>query len=342
MKILYSSNRNPYFETFTEYIEKAFIENGCQVNFFENRDFLIPGRIRDRFGFFHKLDLKMLNKKLLSIASKYKPDIFLESGGWNILPEAIEDMRQMGITTALWTIDPPRIFDSIIKAAPHYDFVFTQGSEASEILQNYNIRNLHWLPFACDPDYHKPVNLTDNEKRQYSCDICFVGSGWPSLYPERIELLTNLSDYNLGIWGPGWNKIDNKSPLRKYIRAGFTKPEEWTKIFSASKIIFHSHFRDPKGVVPCYQASPRVFEALSCGGFLVVDEQRDVLRLFVNGEDLVVFKNINDLKRIIEYYLINDDKARSIARNGKEKVLKNHTFKHRVNTMLTIINLALV
>ena len=127
MKVLFSSNRNPHFETFTEYIEKAFKESGCETLFFENRDFILPGRIRDRAAFLQQWDTQRLNKRLIAIARSYKPDIFLEAGGWNILPNTVAALREMNIKTALWTIDPPRIFDPIREAAPHYDFVFTGG-----------------------------------------------------------------------------------------------------------------------------------------------------------------------------------------------------------------------
>ena len=114
MKVLFSSNKNPLFETFTEYIEKALRENGCATLFFENRDFIIPGRIRERMNFLHQLDVRRLNKRLITVAQSYKPDLFLEAGGWNILPKTVDVLRGMNIKTALWTIDPPRIFESPI------------------------------------------------------------------------------------------------------------------------------------------------------------------------------------------------------------------------------------
>lgn len=336
MKVIFSANRNPYFETFTEYIEKAFKENNCEVMFFENRDFVIPGRIRDRMVYLKKWDLQRLNKKLISIAQTYKPDIFLEAGGWNILPDTIETMRRNGIKTALWTVDPPRIFEHIKKSAPYYDYVFTQGSEAYEILEKYNINNLYWMPFACDPDFHKPVEISTEEKEKYGCDVCFVGSGG-ELYSQRQEYLENLIEFDIGIWGPGWETLPPGSPLKKFIRGGQTRPEEWVKIFSASKIVFHSHYHDPEGKIPCYQASPRVFEALACGSFFVCDNQRDVLTLFKTGEHLVVFRDKKELKEIVSYYLNHLEEARSIAEKGRREVLEKHTYKHRLKEILAII-----
>lgn len=115
------------------------------------------------------------------------------------------------------------------------------------------------------------------------------------------------------------------------------RPKEWAKIFSASKIVFHSHYRDPSGKVPCYQASPRVYEALACGAFLVVDRQRDVLRFFTPGEDLAVFDDVKALRELVTYYLNHPKEASKIAKQGRKKVLAHHTYRHRVKQILDIV-----
>jgi len=336
MKVLFSSNINPHFKTFSDYIEKAFREAGCNTCFFENRAFFLPGRLRVRFAVLQNWDLKRLNKILLEKAAEFKPQIYVEAGGWNILPDTIDKLKSMGIKTALWTVDPPDTFKAIIKAAPHYDFVFCQGTEAVQILKEYNVKNLHWLPFACDPDFHRPVDLTTLERRKYETQVCCVGS-WTSDYAKRQAALECLTDYNLGIWGPGWNNLPVESNLKKFIRGYHTKPEEWAKIYSAAGIAIIVHYQDTKGNVPCYQASPKVFEALACGAFLVVDDQKDILSLFESGRHLVVYCNHKELKETISYYLEHSDEAREIAQQGRKNVLENHTFRHRVDEMLRII-----
>ena len=344
LKVLFSSNRNPNFETFTDYIEKAFKEVGCETVFFENRDFTILGRIRDRFNFLHKFDLKMLNKRLLNIAKTFKPDLFLEDGGWNILPGTIDALKGLGIKTALWTNDPPRDqlaeFKPIKIVAPHYDFVFITGTEAVEAFKD-DVKNLHLLPFACDPDFQKPVKLTDEERQKYGYDVCFVGSGHIEIYPYRIKFLESLTDLNInmGMWGPGWETLPTTSPLRRVISGGPLRTTAWVKLFSASKIIFHSHYQDPSGVYPNYQTNPRVFEALACGAFLLVDDQRDVRELFKDGEHLVIYKDIEDLRAKVSYYLKNDDERKRIAENGRREVLEKHTYRHRVKAILDIVGL---
>ena len=340
IKVLFSSNRNPLFETFTDYIEKAFKEIRCETIFFENRDFIIPGRIRDRFNFLHKFDIKMLNKRLLDIAKTFKPDLFLEDGGWNILPDTIDALKKMGVKTALWTNDVPFNFGPIIISAPYYDFVFTAGTEAVEILKDYNVKNLRWLPFACDPDFHKPVKVSVEEKEKYGSDICFVGSGTIGIYEKRRDILEKLVDFDLGIWGTGWDNISKESSLNKFVRGFHTKPIEWVKVFSASKIALCIHYHDYSGKIPCYQASPKVFEALACGSFLLVDDQKDILSLFKDGEHLVIYKDVDDLRAKVLYYLNNETERKRIAENRRREVLEKHTYKHRIKSILDTIGLS--
>lgn len=340
MRVILSSNRNPHFITIAEYIEYAFKSTGCETIFFDNRDFTIPGRIRNRIHYLSRVDLKRINKKLISTIKSFKPDLFLEVGGHRILPETVEGIKGDGVKTALWTIDCPIDFEPIIKAAPHYDFVFTGGSEAYDILKEKDIKNLYRLPFACDPEIHKPEELTDADRKLYGCDISFVGTIDPDSYQCRVKILEAISDFNLAVWGPCSNKISQNSPLKKHIRGEKTTPDTWTKIYSASKIVLCIHYKDMEGKIPCYQASPRVYEALACGAFLMVDSQRDVATSFKDREDLIIFRDIEELRKLLKHYLEKPEARKMIAWNGRKAVLNNHTYMHRVNKILKITGLS--
>jgi spore maturation protein CgeB len=125
--------------------------------------------------------------------------------------------------------------------------------------------------------------------------------------------------------------------LTRFIRGCHTKLEEWIRIYSATKIAIMVHYSDVQGKIPCYQASPKVFEILACGALLVVDNQRDVLSLFESGKHLVVFRDLKELSEIIPYYLDHPEEARKIAQQGRKLVLEKHTFQHRIKEMLRII-----
>ena len=260
-----------------------------------------------------------------------KPDIVIVSGGHRIMPETIKYLNNLGIINILWTIDAPLNFQPLIDIAPFYDHIFCQGTEAIEFLAKAGITCAQWLPMACDPDYHHPVDCSVIDQDKYGNDITFVGS----FYPDRADLFERISTFDLAIWGPGWDSLDRHSPLRRCIRGAHTTPDEWLKIYSASKIIIATHYHDPQNRFPVYQASPRVFEILSCGAFQLCDDQRDVFSLFKDGEDLVKFVDTNDLINKINYYLAHPEERKEIAAKGRRNVIANHTYVHRINKLLT-------
>jgi spore maturation protein CgeB len=336
MKILFSGHHNPHFFTITEYLEKAIRFLGHELIVFEDRQHLIPGRIRSRSVFLHRLDLNIINRKLLTMAKSVKPDIAIITGGNRIAAETIRHFKRLGIATVLWTTDPPRQFEPLITMALSYDAIFCQGTEAIELLDRAGIGGAQWLPMACDPSYHHPVECTAEDEKTYGSDIVFVGS----YYPNRAALFEKLVDFDLAIWGPGWDALDHNSPLCRCIRGAHTTPAEWLKIYSSSKIVLATHYQDPENRFPVYQASPRIFEVLACRAFLICDDQKDVFSLFKDGIDLVRFLDAADLDNKIRYYLAHSEERNAIADQGRKAVLARHTYQDRIKELLKKIGYA--
>jgi spore maturation protein CgeB len=333
MRILISGYHNPRFETITEYMERAIGLLGHELHIFDDRQHIIPGRIRRQMRWLNTVDLDVINRKLVSMAHKLQPDIALITGGHRVTASTVRALKNFGIKTILWTIDAPLDFQPILDAAPLYDCIVCQGTEAIELLNRKKINGAQWLPVACDPEYHKPIPLLPAEMERYGHDIVFAGS----YYPNRASLFEKLTGFDFGIWGPGWDKLESASKLREHIKGYHTPPSEWLKIYSASKIVLAVHYQDPENVIPVYQASPRVFEALACGAFVIVDNQKDVFSLFDDEKHLVSFSDSDDLIEKITYYLAHPQKRREIANRGREEVLRNHTYVDRIKRLLSLI-----
>jgi spore maturation protein CgeB len=333
MKILLSSYHNPHFITITEYIEHAIEKLDHELIKFDDRQHIFPGRIRNKIKWLDEFDQKYLNKNFVSIAFRTKPEIAVIAGGHRINKVSIQALNENKIETVLWTIDPPRNFQPIQEAASAYKHVFCQGSEAIKLLKQNDIKNTYWLPMGCDPCFHHPVKLTPEEQVIYGNDIVFVGS----YYPNRHRLLEKLSNFDFGIWGPGWENVKQSSDFQSHIKGKHTKPPKWIKIYSASKIVLAPHFQDSENKFDVFQASPRVFEAMACGAFVISDYQEDVFKLFKDGMHLVGFKSEDELIEKIQYYLHNSKEREIIAKNGQEEVVKNHQYVDRVKKLLSIV-----
>ncbi|PKN02046.1 MAG: hypothetical protein CVU77_01105 [Elusimicrobia bacterium HGW-Elusimicrobia-1] len=333
--ILLAGYHNPRYPTITEYVEKAVRESGFGLTSFDDRSYGVPGFLRSAWKKIDNAALSAMNERFCRLAEASRPDLCIVTGGHRISPRSIERIKSYGIKTVLWTIDAPSAdFEYIIAAARVYDKVFCGGTEAVKILERAGVKNPAWLPFACSPDDHKPAPLDDKEKKTLSRDVVFVGTVNPLIYPFRSAVLESIADYNLGVWGPGVRRIPSSYALRSRIVAEHTPPSVWTKIYSAAKIVLCMHYADPAGGFPCRQASPRVYEALACGAFVLCDAQPDAAALFSDGEHLVYFKNPYDLRVKLDYYLAHPDDRLRIASAGRKLALAEHTYLRRLETIL--------
>lgn len=334
MRVLISGYHNPHYFTVTEYIERAVRSIGHEVISFNDRDHIFPGRLRKKITLFQRLSVEAINRRLLKLAAQTRPEVVLVTGGHRIMPNALSGLPRLKAKAILWTMDPPQPTDIMPATAPYYDGIFCQGTEYVDIFRQINIKRVRWLPMACDPEIHRRVEVPEGHKSKFGSQIAFVGS----YYPHRAEMLQTLHALNPGIWGPGWNLLPHDSPLRPSLQAAHTTPDTWIKIYSASDMVLSIHYQDPQKHFPVYQASPRVFEAMACGAFVLTDRQKDVLSLFKDGEHLVAFNDDQDLLDKASYFLRHPEERERIAATGKREVLYKHTYAHRVRDLFSHVD----
>ena len=107
---------------------------------------------------------------------------------------------------------------------------------------------------------------------------------------------------------------------------------EMPKVFRASKINLNFTIPNIKSGIPL-----RVWDVLGAGGFLLTNYQAEIPLYFTEGEDLVCFDGIEDLREKAAYYLSHEEERNRIAGQGYEKVKKYHSYLNRIQTILKII-----
>ena len=64
-------------------------------------------------------------------------------------------------------------------------------------------------------------------------------------------------------------------------------------------------------------------------------------RAFKLNSEIICFKTIDELKRLIEYYLRHPDERAQIAEAAYHRVLMEHTYDHRAKEILEMIKSSL-
>ena len=78
----------------------------------------------------------------------------------------------------------------------------------------------------------------------------------------------------------------------------------------------------------------RMFEIASIGVLQVVDRRDDMEQWFEPGEELLVFEGGDHLRQTVEDALQDLAAAERIATAGRQRLLAEHTYMHRMQALL--------
>lgn len=279
-----------------------------------------------------QLFMNMMGETVAARAADFQPDLILALAQAPLTPQAIERLKILKAPVAFWFVEDFRTLPYWKEIASSYDFFFTiQQSEIFDQLQSEGAKNSYYLPQGCFPDVHRPMDLTQDERKIYDADLSFMGAA----YYNRRQTFPQLLEHDFKIWGTDW---DLNSPIGQRVQNENRRisSEESVKIYNGAKIHLNLHSSTYHEGVNSEGdfVNPRTFEIAACGGFQLVDERSELNDLLKEGEEIVTFKNVQDLKEKISYYLGQEEERKLIARKGRERVLEEHTLEHRMTEML--------
>jgi spore maturation protein CgeB len=220
----------------------------------------------------------------------------------------------------LWMID----FEHI----EAYDLFFTKERYAIRQLELAGLRNVHYLAPYCVPELHHPVELTEAERSELGGVVAMVGA-W---YPYRERFLREIAHYPLRIWGPGWRRAADPR-VRALVAGGSVWGREKLAIYSGARLSLNLHhpMNDIVGV------NTRAFELAAAGACQVVDLKDDIAALFKPGEEIIGFRDLAELRRVLDDYLRHPDETRAIGDRARRRALAEHTLRHRLDEILSVM-----
>jgi hypothetical protein len=269
-------------------------------------------------------DIRLRNLKLLEKAQNSDYDLILVSGGNLVLPSTLKKLKKNSPIGLLYGATPVYFTRNIRQSAKLYDCIFVNHLITKRMLAQYG-GNAKVLPIAaCDSDFHKQIVLSEEDSSFFGTDICFVGRR----YPHREKVLENLHDLNLGLWGLGWAGIKGNWVENCYRGTAFI--EKWVKIYNSSLITVNIFGPgDTSGI------NMRLFEASACGILQIVEYTSQINNFFEIGEEILCFKSISELRKLVNYYLNHPEERSRIAENGQKRAHSCHTYECR---MADIVN----
>lgn len=220
------------------------------------------------------------------------------------------------IPNIIFQWDTFTILQKRIAASKPYDIQIICHPRFKKSFNDANCNNVLVLPWCIDDSIlvHKNAN-----EKQLKYDIGWIGRSDAKFYEKR-RVVFDL------IHSRGYKLND----IEKYYSWN-----EMFEVFQQSKIVINVSRDDyPE------DANMRCFEAMGCGALLLTQTPTELEELGLKvGKHFITYQNHDDLIQKIDYYLQNDNERNSIAMNGCLEVLSNHTYKKRVETLVTFIQL---
>ncbi|MBF0633852.1 MAG: glycosyltransferase [Nitrospinae bacterium] len=282
-----------------------------------------------------KLFSDYLGERIIARADHVRPDMILALAQAPMSPAVIERLKALDIPIIYWFVENHRATPYWKSLAPYYDYFFAmQKGEFLDDLARAGAPYAAYLPQAADPAIHHPARVTETDMEKYGSPLSFMGAG----YPNRRKFFAGLLDLPLAVWGTEW---DLNTPLGQRVKNANRRmsPEEYVKIFLASGINLnlHSSLSHP-GIDPMKDfVNPRTFEIAACGAFQLTDHRSELPEMFRIGEEIEVFQTVEELRDKIAYYLTRPGEREKIAHAGMRRVLREHTFVHRLADMMSAV-----
>lgn len=252
------------------------------------------------------------------------PTVVLVVGGAEHLDtDRVDQLRAAGAATWInWFPDDLRTVLRVADHARAYDRVMAASSDVAGALSAALGKPVDLLPLAADPSVYRP---TPGEG-QYRANVVFAGRATG----RREALLTELVEFGLAIWGPGWRR----TRLRDYCRGEVPSTTDFVRAYGGATIAINIHHTTPEAAQPEAHCNQRVFELAAMSVPQVVDARRDLERWFTPGEDLLTFQNGDELKAIVEELLHDAPRREAMAASARAELMARHTYMHRMSDLL--------
>lgn len=270
-----------------------------------------------------------LQAQVIAQVAEHRPDLVLVTYDF-FGPRIIKEIKRAArAPVTCWYIDAPANLRSGNLFLCDYDAFFLKEPQLVETMTQKLGLPAHYLPEACNPQWHKPMAPTAEQLVRYGCDVASQGT----LHPYRAKFFEGLLEFDVRIWGSVASS-DVESPSHKFFQNKFVAEEEKARAFGSAKVFVNAmHFAEARGV------NNTLFEAAGCGVMQICDERPTLAEFFKPGEEVVTFRSRDELVDKIRYYLNHEAERTKIGRAAAARAHAEHTYEKRLSEMLRIAKL---
>ncbi|HEY7862824.1 MAG TPA: glycosyltransferase [Thermoanaerobaculia bacterium] len=264
------------------------------------------GRAYDR-GTFGPVWLR--EERLGPVIEEQQPHLIVcNAGGLSFRPETARRLRERLCLLGIALSDPDVFEAATSRIAPLFDAFLTN---APELLPKYRELGARpgLLPIATNEEFFRPVP----PRTELACQVLVLGRA----HPDRVEPVRALvAAFDTHVYGEGWEPHGIES-------RGTILGEDALAALSSAKITV-VFFRTGAGHA---LVKVGLFDFAAAGALVATNRFAEVERYFEFGKEIVGFEDTPDLLRQVRHALEHPEEADRVRRAGRERVLREHTWR---------------
>lgn len=215
-----------------------------------------------------------------------------------------------------------------LESLPYYDCYVTTKSYAVEEMLKAGCKDVFYVGNSFQKGFHRPYDLTDEERKRFSCDVGFIGA----FETERANsiLFMARNGIKVDIWGSiTWKSFCDDNQNLSF-RGTELLNEDYSKALSACKIslcFLRKMNRDLQ--------TTRSVEIPACGSFMLAERTSEHSDMFREDVEAVYFSSDEELLEKCRKYLNDDDARKKIAMAGHLRcVSSDYSYHGRIREIL--------
>lgn len=284
------------------------------------------GRVSRRAGW--PLDTEGANGAILSALEQQPFDLLWVEKAPCLRASTLRRARALQPELALTFFSEDDLSSRVHRSRPmtaafgEYDLVVTtkRRNWTDGSLERLGARRVVFEPKTFDPALHRPLELTDNDRRRFGAQAGFIGT-----YEEaRAEGCLRLAESGLTVrvFGNGWQRCELEHPnliLERRPIAG----DDYVRAMLATSLQL-GFLRKQVGD----QHTDRSVEIPACGAFLLAERSAEHLDLFEDRQEAAFFDGADEMMERARFYVNHPELRAAVARAGRARCLRSDYSHH--------------
>lgn len=264
---------------------------------------------------FLTVPLNHLNGVPSYLSEKYNKPIFYFDGD---VPASLPNMK--GFASGF------RIYQGA--DVSEYTAFISNSKGGEDLLRQLGIDHVHTVWYGADPDVFSPIPVPTQD-----IDVMFYGHGreYRSEWIDNMITLPSnqLTSHHFAVRGTKLGDIGHAEQL-PYL--SFSKLREYSCRSKINLCITRGAHASVKG-----SSSSRPFELSSMGACIVANPYNGLEEWFEPDKEIIIIYSAEEALDRYQFLLKHDKEREKIGQAARERVLKQHTFKHRARDLVKII-----